>query len=119
MSTSVTLIAGLAIVTAAITAAVNIARVVEAKILVGVQPFGPTFYKPVLATLVGAAVLLLWRLVPGESIPIQIAGVAVGAAVYLLMLRGLGLDPEERHVYDRIKKRLFRRRAPKEDLDAE
>lgn len=113
-------VVGMAIVTAAVTAGVNVARVIEAKILVGVQPFGRTFYKPVVATIVGAGVLLAWRLVPGESMPVQIAGIVVGAAVYLAMLKGLGLDPEERHVYDRIRKRLFRRSSAKGgDADAD
>ncbi|MQA99025.1 MAG: oligosaccharide flippase family protein [Actinobacteria bacterium] len=106
-------VVGMAIVTAGITAAVNLARVIEAKILVGIQPFGRTFYKPVVATLGGSAVLLAWRLVPGESIPIEIAGILLGALAYLAILKMLGLDPEERHVYDRIRKRMFRRSAGK------
>jgi O-antigen/teichoic acid export membrane protein len=113
-------VVGIAVVTAIVTAGVNIARVIEAKILVGVQPFGRTFYKPVVATLGGAAVLLAWRLVPGESMAIQLAGVVVGALAYLGLLKALGLDPEERHVYDRIRKRMFRRgsgKAGEEDAD--
>ena len=104
-------VVGMAIVTAGVTAAVNVARVIEAKILVGVQPFGRTFFKPVVATAGGALVLFAWRLVPGGSLPIELAGVAVGAVAYLALLKVLGLDPEERHVYERIRGRLFRRGA--------
>ena len=93
-----------------VTALVNIARVVEAKLLVGVQPFGRSFLKPVVATLVGAAVLLLWRLVPAEGRFIEIIGIVVAAAAYLGALAALGIDPEERHVFARIKKRIFARR---------
>lgn len=101
---------GIAWVDAGVTALVNLARVLEAKLLVGVQPFGRTFFKPVLATLCGAAVLLAWRLVPGDSMPLEVAGLAVAAAVYLAVLKALGLDAEERHVYERIKQRALKRR---------
>jgi O-antigen/teichoic acid export membrane protein len=101
---------GVAWVDAGVTALVNSARVIEAKLLVGVQPFGRTFFKPVAATLVGAGVLLAWRLVPGDSMPLEIAGVAVAALVYLAVLKALGLDPEERHVFERIKQRALKRR---------
>jgi len=103
-------VVGMAVVDSIVTALVNTARVIEAKILVGVQPFGRTFYKPVVATVVGAAVLLLWQLVPGDSIPIEIAGIVVAAIAYIAVLRKLGIDPEERHVIDRIKKRAVKRK---------
>jgi O-antigen/teichoic acid export membrane protein len=99
---------GMAYVDASVTAVVNIARVIEAKILVGVQPFGRSFFKPVAATLVGAGVLLAWRLVPGDGYPIEVAGVALAALVYIGTLGLLGIDEEERYVWDRI-----RARAPK------
>jgi len=98
---------GMAVVDAVVTALVNCARVVEAKILIGVQPFGRSFIKPVIATVVGAAVLLAWRLVPGDDLWLDAAGICVAAAVYLGVLRALGLDPEERHVLDRIKARAL------------
>ena len=101
---------GMAVVDLIVTALVNTARVIEAKILVGVQPFVRTFYKPVVATAVGAVVLLLWRLVPGDSIPLEIAGIVVAAAVYIAVLGKLGIDPEERHVIERIKKRAVKRK---------
>jgi O-antigen/teichoic acid export membrane protein len=101
---------GMAVVDLIVTVLVNSARVIEAKILVGVQPFGRTYYKPVVATLVGAAVLLLWQLVPGESIPIEIAGIVVAGFAYIVTLAKLGIDPEERHVIDRIKKRAVKRK---------
>ena len=113
-------VVGMAIVTALVVALMNTSRVIAAKVLVGVQPFGPTFYKPVVATLGGSAVLLAWRLVPGEGTFLEIAGICVAAVVYLLLLRMLGLDPEERHVYERIRKRMFRRGGRgKESIDAD
>jgi O-antigen/teichoic acid export membrane protein len=102
-------VVGMAWVDAFVTALINSARVVEAKLLVGVQPFGRTFFKPVAATLVGAAVLLAWRLVPLEGVAASIAGLCLGALAFLVTLRFLGVDPEEREVFNSIKRRVSRR----------
>lgn len=94
---------------AGVTATINSARVVQAWVLVGVQPFGRSFLKPVKASLAGGAALLAWRLVPGPETVMEIAGLCVGAVVYLGVLRFLGLDQEEKYVFDGIKKRVFKR----------
>jgi len=104
---------GMAYVDAGVTAFVNALRVVEAKILVGVQPFGRSFFKPVVATLVGSAVLLAWRLLPGDPIWLEIAGLVVAGLVYVAVLKVLGVDAEERHVWERIKSRALRRGGPR------
>jgi O-antigen/teichoic acid export membrane protein len=103
-------VVAMAAVDAGVTALVNIARVIEAKVLIGVQPYGRTFAKPVLATLAGAAVLLAWRLVPGTGLFVDLVGVAVAGVVYVLILRALGLDPEERDVLDRLRSRVFKKK---------
>lgn len=100
---------GMAIVDSAVTALVNSIRVVEAYVLVGVQPFGRRFLKPVAASAAVAAILLAGRLALGTSSVIQIASLVVGLAAYVLVLRALGLDEEERHVLQRIRQRAFRR----------
>ena len=102
---------GMAVVDAVVTVLVNSARVVETKIFVGIQPFGRSILKPLAATAIGALVLLLWRLLPGDSLALQAAGVAVAGLVYLIALRSFGIDPEERYVWDRIRKRAFRRKG--------
>ena len=102
-------ILGMAIVDAAVTALVNTARVIEAKVLVGVQPFGRSFFKPVVATVVGAIVLVAWRLVPGDAVWVEVAGLVVASIAYFVVLKRLGVDAEERLVIDRIKKRAFKR----------
>jgi O-antigen/teichoic acid export membrane protein len=102
---------GMAVVDSVVTAIVNSARVIEAKLLVGVQPFGRSFLKPVAATAAGAAVLLLWRLIAPDQIVVEITGVVAAGAVYLAVLSALGIDAEERYVWDRIKERA--RRAPR------
>ena len=102
---------GMAYVDAIVTALVNIARVVEAKVLVGVQPFGRSFAKPVIATLVGAGVLLAWRLIPGDGYPLEAAGVAVAAVVYIAVLGAFGIDEAERYVWERIRRRALRGRT--------
>jgi O-antigen/teichoic acid export membrane protein len=108
---------GMAWVDAIVTALVNSARVIEAKILVGIQPFGRTFYKPVAATLAGAAVLGAFRLGFGDSIPSELAGLALGSAAFLIALKAMGLGPEERMVIDRVRGRDFkgRRKTANED----
>jgi O-antigen/teichoic acid export membrane protein len=102
---------GMAVVDAIVTALINSVRVVEARLLVGVQPFGRSFLKPVLASLAGGIVLLAWRLVPGDGVVVEITGLLLGALVYVGVLRALGIDPEERMVLDRIRARAFRRRG--------
>lgn len=101
---------GMAIVDVIVTALVNSARVVEAKFLVGIQPFGRTFYKPVVATLAGAAVLGAFKLTFGTSIPSELAGLVLGACAFLGALRVMGLDAEERMVINRVRKRAFKGR---------
>jgi hypothetical protein len=88
---------------------INSVRVVQAKMLVGIQPFGKTFYKPVVATLAGAAVVFPWSFFADDDVLLEVAGIAIGAVVYLVALKALGLDPEERHVWDRIRKRAFKK----------
>ena len=100
---------GMAWVDAGVTILINSARVIEAKVLVGVQPFGRTFYKPVVATVAVAAVLAPWRLFAGDSIAVQAVGLGIGLVVYLAVLKMLGIDAEERMVLNRIKKRAFKR----------
>ncbi|HYO61406.1 MAG TPA: oligosaccharide flippase family protein [Actinomycetota bacterium] len=101
---------GMAIVDAIVTALVNTARVIEAKVLVGVQPFGRSFAKPVVATLVGAAFLLAWRAIPGDSVWVDAAGMVAGVVVYLAALKRMGIDPEEQVVLDGIKRRASKTR---------
>lgn len=100
---------GMAWVDTGVTALINIVRVVEARILVGVHPYGRTFYKPVVATVGAAAFLVAWKAFSGDSIAVGAAGLAVGGIVYLGILRALGIDDEEREVWDRIRKRAFKR----------
>ena len=102
---------GMAVVDGIVTAVVNIARVIQAKILVGVQPFGRPMLKPIGATAIGAAVLLLWRWIPGYTVWFDAAGIVVAGAVYVGALKAFGMDPEEREVWERIKKRAKRKKA--------
>lgn len=102
---------GMAYVDAIVTAVINVTRVVEAKILVGIQPFGRSFFKPVVATLVAASVVLLWRVVPGDGYLVELAGIVIGAAVYVGVLSRFGLDEEERYVWERIRRRAIKRKA--------
>jgi O-antigen/teichoic acid export membrane protein len=100
---------GMAAVDAVVTALINSARVVEAKLLVGVQPFGKSFTKPVMATAIGAGAVLLWKLIPGDNAVLDITGICLGALAFLGALRLLGLDREERYVIEQVRSRIFRR----------
>lgn len=102
---------GLAWVDAGVTGFVNLLRVAEAKILVGVQPFGRSFLKPIAGTIAGSLVALGCKGVFPDTLPAEIAGVTVGGAVYVLAMKLMGLDEEELYVWRRIKKRAFRRRS--------
>lgn len=100
---------GMAVVDSIVTAIINTVRVIEAYFLVGVQPFGRTFYKPVVATIGAALVLLGWTLLPVESLLFDAGGLVVATLAYLFFLKLLGLDEEEKIVLNRIKKRAFKR----------
>ncbi len=96
-----------------VTAAVNSARVFQAYRLLGIQPFGRSFLKPVGASLIAGAIVLSWRLVPGSGLLIDVAGLCLGTVGYLVSLRVMGLDEEEAFVFDRIKARAFKGRSSK------
>jgi len=99
---------GMAAVDLGVTAFINILRVVEAKMLVGLQPFGKNFFKPVVATLAGAGVLLASRLVTENTLA-EVAAIAMAALAYIAVLKVLGLDEEEQLVWKRIRRRAFKR----------
>jgi O-antigen/teichoic acid export membrane protein len=98
---------GMAIVDAIVTALLNIARVIEGKILVGVQPFGRTFVKPMAATIAASGVLLIARLVLGHSVPMAIVGLLIAGLVYVGVLKVLGLEAEEKHVIDEVRTKFL------------
>jgi O-antigen/teichoic acid export membrane protein len=102
---------GLAVVDSGVTILINVVRVVEAWLLVGIQPFGRTFVKPVIATAAGAAALVATRPVTGDNAILELTAVAIAALIYLGVLRALGVDPEEKLVWDRIRKRAFKGRG--------
>jgi O-antigen/teichoic acid export membrane protein len=107
-------VVGMAVVDAVVTALVNSARLIEAKTLVGVQPFGRSFAKPVVATGVAATALWGWgRIADGRS-ALEIGGIAGAAVLYLVALRLMGLDAEERYVWKRIKTQGFKRPGKKQ-----
>ena len=108
-------IVGMALVDAGVTAVINSVRVVEAYFLVGIQPFGRTFLKPVLATITGSGVLLAWRLVPGNGILLRLVGLACSGVAYFLVLKRLGVEQEERHVWERVRNRIGRNRRSAKD----
>jgi O-antigen/teichoic acid export membrane protein len=97
---------GMAAVDAAVTALLNLTVVLEGRLLVGVHPFGKSFLKPLSATLVFGLFLLAWRTVLGTGLAVEGAGLVIGVLLYIGILSRLGMDPEERYVFGRIKQRL-------------
>jgi O-antigen/teichoic acid export membrane protein len=100
---------GMAIVDAIVTMSVNVARVVEIKVLVGVQPFGRSFVKPIAATLAAASTLIIYKLLFDHSFFIDVAGLLLFGLAYVAVLRTMGLDEEERSVFDAIKAGFLKR----------
>lgn len=96
---------GIAVVDAIVTAVVNSARVIEARVLVGIHPFGRSLIKPVLASAIALAVLAALVRVLGSSTPTRLTSLSFAALVYLLVLKRMGLDAEELHVWRGIKRR--------------
>ena len=101
---------GMAVVDAVVTAIVNSARVIQGKVLIGVQPFGRSYLKPLTATFALVAVLLTGKTVFPDEVAFEIATLVAGGLVYVAALRAMGLDPEERLVFDRIRARVLRRK---------
>jgi O-antigen/teichoic acid export membrane protein len=97
---------GMAWVDAAITASLNLTVVLEGRGLVGVHPFGRSFLKPLSATVTFALFLLIWRTIFGTGLAIDGLGLIIGVAIYIGVLMKLGMDPEERYVWGRIKQRI-------------
>ena len=107
---------GMAWVHSLVLASLNLTRVVQAKALVGVQPFGRSLFKPIAATVAGVVTVSVWKLVTPDTIPFSIAGLAIGACVYLALLRAFGMDAEERYVWSLLRGRALRMRPRKVEL---
>ncbi|MEA2507372.1 MAG: hypothetical protein QOH48_1990 [Actinomycetota bacterium] len=97
---------GMASVDAGVTALINLTVVLEGRLLVGVHPFGRSFLKPLSSTVAFALFLLAWRTLLGTGLAIQALGLVIGVFIYIGLLLKLGMDPEERYVFGRIKERL-------------
>jgi O-antigen/teichoic acid export membrane protein len=100
---------GIALVDALVTAAVNGARVIQGKLLIGIHPFGKSFMKPVIATSAASAVVLALGFVVDDRPAFEALAMVAGGCVYLTILWRMGIDAEERHVYERMKGKIFRR----------
>jgi O-antigen/teichoic acid export membrane protein len=108
-------IVGAAIAAAAAVGVVNLLRIAEVRILVGVHPYHRDYYKPLLAALLAAAgALAAASLTRGLG---EIASAGIGliilAVTYAIAMIALGLSSDDRFVLGRIRNRLFRRRIPK------
>lgn len=96
---------GMAVVDAVVTAIINTVRVIEAKLVVGIHPFGRSLLKPITATAGTLLTVLLALHVAGSGELAAIASLVLGGVVYIAVLKKLGLDPEERQVWERIRQK--------------
>jgi O-antigen/teichoic acid export membrane protein len=96
---------------------VNVLRLVQVKLLVGVLPYNAAFLKPIAAALLGggAAYAVSRPLVGLGPFPGAVVGIAVLAAVYVATLLLLGIDEDDRVVLSRVRDRLLRRRRRRTD----
>jgi O-antigen/teichoic acid export membrane protein len=96
---------GMAWVDAAVTAVINVVRVVEARLVVGVHPFGRSLLKPLVASAVAVVALgvILAFLPSGTGGAVAALGGA--GLVYVGLLKKMGLDAEERQVWEGLKRK--------------
>jgi O-antigen/teichoic acid export membrane protein len=89
----------------------NVLRVVEVYVLFRLLPYNLSSFKPILAGIAAWLVALTagdWLSLMGENVQI-ILRIALLVSVYVGALLLLGLDPEDRAILSRVKKRANRR----------
>lgn len=96
---------GMAIVDAAVTAVINLVRVVEARVVVGIHPFGRSLWKPIFATVMAMVPVVAISHRSGSQAAWDLTGLLIGGLVYVGLIRALGLNPEERVVWKGIKRK--------------
>jgi O-antigen/teichoic acid export membrane protein len=106
---------GMAGIDAGMSFLLNLARVLEAKYLAGIQPYSRTFLKPIGATLASSAVLLGWRFLPWEGLLWVVPGLLLACVVHFGVLWAGGIDPEDRFVWERTVAKLRSARPGRED----
>lgn len=96
---------GAALATALATLGVSLLQLVEAKLLVGVRARLDLVYKPILAGMAAAVVLLVaaWL---GDSTVMRAMATVAALVVYALSIRAMGLDPRDRELLRFKKPRL-------------
>lgn len=97
---------GMAAVDAAVTAIINTVRVIEARVFVGIHPFGRSLLKPVTATAIALGFTSSFVWLVGSGRIAAFTGLALGGLVYVAVLNRLGLDPEERQVWESLLRKM-------------
>lgn len=105
---------GMALIDAGMAFLMNMARVLEAKFLAGIQPYSRNFLKPVGATLASGAVLFGWRFLPWEGFLWVLPGLLLAGVVHFGVLWAAGIDPEDRFVWERTVAKLRAARPGRE-----
>jgi O-antigen/teichoic acid export membrane protein len=111
-------VVAMAIIHGTATAVSNLILVIAAKWLTSLQPFGRSFLKPLVSTVVAGFVLVAWRLLVERILFLDLLGLIVAGAAYGGTLWAAGMDAEDRMVYERIRARLAALRPLKRDSAA-
>jgi len=102
-------ILGAAIATGISMVLISLARLIEVYILFKIHPYESSFWKPIVAGLIGGGLLLgLSSIIPFEDWA-WIGGTAIFLALYLGALRLFGFDREDMVVLQAVKRRLLQR----------
>jgi O-antigen/teichoic acid export membrane protein len=98
-------ILGAAMATGASYAVINIARLVEVYMLLRIHPYDTNYHKPFVA---GFAVILLsvLLLIFNVSQTIWLFGMVILIIIYFIVLYFLGLEYEDKMIWETIKKRI-------------
>ena len=88
--------------------AANVIGLLQVRALIGIHPFDRAFLRPLLAGLPCAGVVALVGLVPLPPLPLGLLAGVLGGAAFLLALRGLGLDADDRVVVDAVMRKVRR-----------
>lgn len=83
----------------------------QVRAALGIHPFDRAFLRPLLAALPCAGVVAAFGLLPAPPLVTVLAAGLVGGAAFLVALRLLGLDADDRVVVDALLAKVRRRRA--------
>lgn len=89
---------GAAVATAAVLAGINISRLVEVYLLLGIHPFSTGMAKPLMGALISTVSMIFIREVFPSLVGLVIGG-TIGASLYIISLLIFGLDSDDKKLF--------------------